>query len=130
MLFKMLLIERGYQLSDKIRERPRQMFVTKSRHLAGRVEELFITYFSSLSFASHIEEQPSNFDLMRIDARRSDEENIFNEDDDPTWRNDLPVRFSDLEEKHFPLFITFNHVRLQFLLILSVYTYFDFSSVL
>lgn len=108
----MLLIEREYQLSDKIRERPRQMFVTKSRVLVRKVEELFITYFSSLSFASHMEAQ---FDLESIDTKSSDEENIFNEDDDPMWRNDLPERFSDLEARHFPLFITFDHVRHLFL---------------
>jgi hypothetical protein len=107
MLFKILLVERDYQLSDKIRARPRQMFVTNSRKLVGKVEELFITYFSSLAFASHMEESSYS---KRTDARSSVEENIFNEDDDPTWQNNLPERFCDLEEQHFPLFIAFDHV--------------------
>ena len=109
MLFKMLLMERDYQLSDRSRQPPRQMFVTKSRVLARKVEEHFITYLTSLSFASHIEQLSSR----KNNGNAADEENLFNEDDDTKWRNDLPGKFTDLEDDHFPLFMTFDHVRIR-----------------
>src|SRR6266511_5132660 len=108
MLFKMLLIEREYQLSDRSRQPPRQMFVTKSRVLARKVEEHFTTYLSSLSFASYTEEHSPS---VKYNEGGADEENLLNEDDDTKWRNDLPENFTDLEDNHFPLFITFDHVR-------------------
>ncbi|KAK0198015.1 hypothetical protein F5146DRAFT_1130959 [Armillaria mellea] len=33
---------------------------------------------------------------------------LFTEDDDDEWRTDLPIKYSDLEQSHFPLFITFD----------------------
>ena len=51
MLFKMLLIERGYILSGSDAPRPRQVFVTQSRVLAGKVQEYFIKLADSLKVA-------------------------------------------------------------------------------
>src|SRR5260221_13997200 len=111
MLFKILLIERDYQLSEKLRQRPRQMFVTQSRALVAKVEELFMTYISSLAFASHLDEP-----VARGNMNTSD---IFNPQDDTEWRNDLPGKFSELEDRHFPLFIAFDSVRFLFRLFTS-----------
>ncbi len=41
MLFKMLLVERTFQLMESDLPRPRQVFVTKSRMLAKKVQEYF-----------------------------------------------------------------------------------------
>ena len=112
MLFKILLIERDYQLSEKLRQRPRQMFVTQSRALVAKVEELFMTYLSSLAFASHLDEP-----VARGNMNTSD---IFNLEDDTDWRNDLPGKFSELEDRHFPLFIAFDSVRFLFRLFTSL----------
>jgi len=106
MLFKILLIERDYQLSEKLRQRPRQMFVTQSRALVAKVEELFMTYLSSLAFASHLDEP-----VARGNVNTSNRDDIFNAEDDTEWRNDLPDKFSELEDRHFPLFIAFDGVR-------------------
>jgi hypothetical protein len=105
MLFKMLLIERAHQLSDGSQQPPRQMFVTKSRVLAGKVDEHFKTFLVSLSFASDGDEPPSS-----SNEDPADEENIVHEEDHTKWRNDLPEKFTELEDRHFPLFITFDHV--------------------
>ena len=117
MLFKMLLIERTYQLSDGSQPRPRQMFVTKSRVLAGKVDEHFKTFLMSLSFPSDIEQPfPSKNDP-------ADEENIVDEEDNTKWRNDLPQKFTKLEDQHFPLFITFDHVSHLYIIFLWFWSY-------
>ncbi|KAF8972584.1 hypothetical protein BDZ97DRAFT_1752471 [Flammula alnicola] len=106
MLFKMLLIERAYQMSSES-TRPRQIFVTKSRVLAKKVEEHFVMYLASLASASHITKEMRSPRLERVD---DDDENLRNEEDNDKWRNDLPPRFSQLEDRHFPLFVTFDRL--------------------
>ena len=106
MLFKMLLIEQAYQLSEERRQRPRQMFVTKSLALNMKVEELFMTYLSSLAIPLH-EDKP----VTRRNANMSDGDIFYQEDAIMEWISDLPDRFSELEDRHFPLFITFDKVR-------------------
>ena len=109
----MLLIQRAYQLSDRSQPPPRQLFVTKSRALAGKVDEHFRTFFMSLLFASDIE-QPSFSKNKDV----ADEENIIDEEDNTKWRNDLPEKFTELDDRHFPLFITFDHVSTTYNIIL------------
>ena len=106
MLFKMLLIEQAYQLSEERRQRPRQMFVTKSPALNMRVEELFMTYLTSLTIAS-----PGDEPATRRNMNMSDGDIFHQEDADMEWLSDLPNKFSELEDRHFPLFITFDKVR-------------------
>ena len=36
---------------------------------------------------------------------------LVNQDDNDKWRSDLPERFSELRDEHFPLFITYDLVR-------------------
>jgi hypothetical protein len=109
MLFKMLWIERAYQMSIEYTARPRQVFVTKSRKLAQKVEEHFTKYLASLVFSSE-----TRRDIQALKSKTSrqdgDDENLWNEDDDTEWRNDLPKGFSKLEDCHFPLFLTFDQV--------------------
>ncbi|KAG7450840.1 uncharacterized protein BT62DRAFT_1001654 [Guyanagaster necrorhizus] len=105
MLFKMLLIERTFQLMESDLPRPRQVFITKSRILAKKVQEYFVKLSSSLTIAS----RPS-VDLMNLPRapQYQDDSGLIDVDDVVNWRTDLPAKYSDLKEKHFPLFITFD----------------------
>ena len=107
MVFKMLGIERAWTMHNG-EAKPRQLFVTQSRVLAGKVEEYFLKVLDSFSIASL---------TPREIAKRAKEKQSRNEDgvlvdldDDTRWRNDLPERFSQLDDRHFPLFITFDKV--------------------
>ncbi|KAI5997877.1 hypothetical protein F5J12DRAFT_895738 [Pisolithus orientalis] len=106
MLFKMLGIQRAWQLQSEGSgmPRPRQIFVTKSPVLANKVEEYFVKLLESLSLAGYtLEElarlQPSNMDLEMVDP-----------DDVPDTQNGIPQRYSELEDHHFPLFLTFDRL--------------------
>ena len=107
MLYKMLRIERAWASSVDF-AKPRQLFVTQSRVLAGKVEDYFSKLMDSLATASH---SPRELIKHARAKRTQREEKLFvDADDDTEWRNDLPERFSLLEDKHFPLFITFDKV--------------------
>jgi hypothetical protein len=106
MLFKMLGIERAYNMLSEDLAHPRQVFITQSRVLVGKVEELFLKYLESLSAGS-----PGYQDIFqRVSNRGVDDGFLIHEDDNEEWRSDLPQRYSDLEDRHFPLFITFDAV--------------------
>lgn len=111
MLFKMLGIERAW---DSVRRsvdenipRPRQVFVTQSRVLAEKVEE----YYKKLA-ESHIAATRSAEESAQLGANKENPENraLVDQDEEELWRGSLPKKFSDLEDEHFPLFVTFDHV--------------------
>ncbi|KAK0232752.1 hypothetical protein IW262DRAFT_1259998, partial [Armillaria fumosa] len=106
MLFKMLLIERTFQLMGSDLPRPRQVFVTKSRMLAKKVQEYFEKLTSSLAIAS----RPSADLTNQSRAQYRDDSGLIDADDIVDWRTDLPAKYSELEERHFPLFITFDNL--------------------
>ncbi|KAF8261742.1 hypothetical protein EI94DRAFT_1745299 [Lactarius quietus] len=106
MLFKMLGIENSWQQNRELRpNRPRQLFVTQSRMLADKVEEYFIKLLQSLVLASKIEGGIS--ELLERQKNR-EEAGLVDQDEAINWREDLPQRFSDLLDSHFPMFITFD----------------------
>jgi hypothetical protein len=110
MVFKMLGIENSWQQNRELRpNRPRQLFVTQSRMLADKVEEYFIKLLQSLVLASKSEGGIS--DLLERQKIR-DEAGLVDQDEAINWREDLPQRFSDLQDTHFPMFITFDKVQL------------------
>ena len=106
MLFKMLGIERAYSMFSEDLAHPRQVFITQSRVLVGKVEERFFKYLESLSAGSSGHQNT----FQRIRNRDIDDEFLIGEDDNEEWRSDLPQRYSELEDIHFPLFITFDAV--------------------
>ncbi|KAG6816264.1 hypothetical protein H0H87_007345 [Tephrocybe sp. NHM501043] len=108
MLFKMLFIERTFQMNSSNMPKPRQIFVTKSRVLAGKVEEYFLKLSESLKIASQSPEDLRKHVLAKRD--QSDEDNLVDLDDEDNWRNDLPRSFSELGDSHFPLFLTFDRI--------------------
>ena len=84
---------------------PHQVFITQSRVLVGKVEECFFKYLESLNAGSgHLNT------LQRIRNCDVDDEFYIDEDDNEEWHSDLPQRYSELENNHFPLFITFDVV--------------------
>jgi hypothetical protein len=108
MLFKMLLRER---ISRGLGgPKVRQVFVTQSRVLAERVEE----YFNNLiqSYAGNL--QSTEEREWRATKRKEIEKNLVELDEEDDSASNLPLRFSELEDKHFPLFLTFDKARHSF----------------
>ncbi|TFK76619.1 P-loop containing nucleoside triphosphate hydrolase protein [Pluteus cervinus] len=102
-LLKILLVERNYwNGTSPSKRRPRQMFVTKSHLLANRVEHQFYNYASATlpDLASRPTQDVDDFT------------NLLDYDDNQATfglsKNNLPLKFSELEDHHFPLFITFD----------------------
>ena len=108
MLFKMLGIERAYSMFSKDLAHPRQVFITKSRVLVGMVEKRFFKYLESLNAGSS-GHQNTLQRIRNLDINRGDEY-IIHDNDNEEWHSDLPQRFSELDDNHFPLFITFDAV--------------------
>ncbi|KAI9462690.1 hypothetical protein HD554DRAFT_2175805 [Boletus coccyginus] len=100
MLFKMLGIQRAWEMQATSMPKPRQIFVTKSRVLATKVQEYFTKLLESLALAGYSLEE-----LRRVQARNTESGLVDADDEDQT---DIPRRYSALEENHFPLFVTFD----------------------
>ncbi|KAJ7743864.1 hypothetical protein B0H16DRAFT_1889844 [Mycena metata] len=104
MLYKMLLVEADYELAkEEVPETPkrRQLFVTQSRILAEKVEE----HFSKLSAGYRPSEKADNLAKAKTSTFA-----LVDIDDEVNWRSDLPKRYSELTEDHFPLFVTFDRL--------------------
>ncbi|KAF4623894.1 hypothetical protein D9613_001576 [Agrocybe pediades] len=108
MLFKMLGIERAYTARKDTMQKPRQIFVTQSRVLAGKVEEYFAKLLDSLATADRTREELAH--IVKSNRQKQEETGLVDEDDDHNWRADLPKEFSELQDQHFPLFITFDRL--------------------
>ena len=104
MLFKMLGIERAWQMqmSGSNVPKPRQIFVTKSRVLATKVEEYFTKLIESLALAGYSLE-----DLKKMQTQSTETGLVDADDIDQV---DIPEKYSLLEESHFPLFVTYDRV--------------------
>jgi len=76
--------------------------------LAGKVGEYFLKLMESLLMGSHSLEELAV--IVKNNPVRQDEDGLIDVDDEENWRDDLPKQFSLLEEKHFPLFITYDKV--------------------
>ncbi|KAH9919767.1 uncharacterized protein BXZ73DRAFT_104875 [Epithele typhae] len=107
MLFKMLGMERAWESHRDVMPKPRQLFVTQSRVLAEKVEEYFVKLLESLATAGH-----SHTELVEIAARkkRQQEQGLVDRDEEIYWRGDLPQRYGELKDEHFPMFVTYDHI--------------------
>ena len=105
MLFKMLAIQRVWQQCPDMGPRPRQVFITQSRVLAAKVQEYFAKLMLSLETAAY---SPEELRATETDAEQEME--LVDQDDNERWRSDLPEKFSELLDDHFPLFITYDRV--------------------
>ncbi|KAG8982213.1 hypothetical protein FRB93_008309 [Tulasnella sp. JGI-2019a] len=105
MLFKMIALERAAELNGT---KIRQIFVTQSRVLARRVEE----YFGRLIATSRpaparlgggkVKEGP------RVGTKFGEE--LIGYDNEADEDERLPTKWSELQDSHFPLFLTFNQL--------------------
>ncbi len=82
MLFKMLLIERTFRLMASDLPRPRQIFVTKSRMLAMKVQEYFAKLAGSLAMASH---SPADLTNLPTAPRYQADLGLVDVDDIEDW---------------------------------------------
>ena len=121
-VFKMFGIERAWQDQGYGGPRPRQLFVTRSRLLAEQVEE---EYMSLLHLLSASPEAPQHV-RERVQQWNSRQKEIFKPDDVEDIRDDLPKKYSELSDTHFPLFITMNTVgttiAIVFLALMTMYS--------
>jgi hypothetical protein len=104
MNYEMLRMQQATQGTSTLSRRPlRQLFVTQSRILAGRVQEYFMKMM-----LSHTTGQKSHKELERLAQRNLVKEGheMPDLDDEDDERADLPKKFSELEDRHFPLFLT------------------------
>ncbi|KAJ7293966.1 hypothetical protein C8J57DRAFT_1444990 [Mycena rebaudengoi] len=105
MLYKMLLVETDYELSKDAEGTPKrwQLFVTQSRILAEKVEEHFGKLFAGY--------RPGGAGPGKAAAKtKTVTDALVDADDELNWRSDLPTKYSDLKDEHFPLFITFDRL--------------------
>jgi hypothetical protein len=106
-VFKIFGIERAWQNQGCVGPRPRQLFITKSRLLAEKVERDYVSLLYSLSTGPdaplYVRDR-----IQRWNSRRK--KVIFNPDDTEGEREDLPEKFSELRDSHFPLFLTMDTV--------------------
>ncbi|OCH88979.1 hypothetical protein OBBRIDRAFT_757238 [Obba rivulosa] len=107
MLFKMLGIERSWELYRDTMPKPRQLFVTQSRVLAEKVEEYFLKLYGSLATANQTLEELAQ---VLQNKKQQQEQGLVDRDEEVLWRGDLPKRFAELKDEHFPMFITFDHL--------------------
>ncbi|KZT68439.1 hypothetical protein DAEQUDRAFT_671296 [Daedalea quercina L-15889] len=108
MLFKILGIERSWQACEGALVKPRQLFVTQSRVLAEKVQEFFTELHASLLTADKSPEE-----LKRMaSARRFQQDDVMVDKDEEVelGRGDLPRRYSELTDEHFPMFVTFDQL--------------------
>ncbi|QRV93433.1 UvrD-like helicase carboxy-terminal domain protein [Ceratobasidium sp. AG-Ba] len=96
-VFKIIGIEKLFEQMDEV-TKPRQVFVTQSRVLALRVQEYYHNLVSSSRpTTDHTNLQEEEQVLVDLDDEDS---NVFG----------LPPKYSMLEDKHFPLFLTYDQL--------------------
>lgn len=111
MLFKILGMEWAWEAcrnepGEPI-SRPRQIFVTKSRVLAERVED----YYMKLA-ESHVAARRTTAESIALASAKNDRRThgLVDKDEEDLYRSTLPRSFADLKDEHFPLFLTFDGV--------------------
>ena len=106
-VFKIFGIERAWQNRGSFGPRPRQLFITKSQLLADKVEHDYVNLLFSLSASP----DTPQYIRDRIQLWKSrGKNNVLDPDDAEGMRDDLPEKFSELQDSHFPLFITVDTV--------------------
>ncbi|KAH9172875.1 hypothetical protein EDB89DRAFT_2229121 [Lactarius sanguifluus] len=102
-VLKIFGIERAWQNRGSVGSRPRQLFITKSQLLANKVEHDYTNLLFSLSAGQNMPQYVRER-IQHWDSRRRNK--ILDLDDADGTRDDLPEKFSELQDGHFPLFIT------------------------
>lgn len=110
MLYKMLSVEATYLDNPDLfnRRRPKQLFVTQSRVLAARVKE----YYDSIALTLGKVRKVVDVSSSSTPEKRGGDALLREGLDDDDLPHRLPRSFADLEEHHFPLFLSFDQVML------------------
>ncbi|KDQ15746.1 hypothetical protein BOTBODRAFT_31632 [Botryobasidium botryosum FD-172 SS1] len=106
MLFRMLFREKTPNSLDR---KLRQVFVTQSKVLAKHVHGYYKKLDETLEAGSKSIEEIKNLAAAKRESQE-EEEDLFDLDDEDETRSDLPERYSELDDSHFPLFVTFNQL--------------------
>ena len=86
-------------------DKPRQLFVTQSQMLATNVK----TYYQKL-WAPYVADPRG--DASKKAARADTEADLLvDHAEEAVFNDSLPDRYSELKGEHFPLFLSFDHVR-------------------
>ena len=97
MMYKIILVERGWWTASWDLSRPRQMFVTCSPMLSRRVQRTVSQILESFRLADMTQQEL--VDIWKRQARPVEHS------------RPLPRKWSELEDDHFPLIISFDKVR-------------------
>ncbi|KAF8336966.1 P-loop containing nucleoside triphosphate hydrolase protein [Cantharellus anzutake] len=105
MVFKLLSFEEARRQSGFLggSGRIHQVFLTQSHVLASKVEEYYLQLLEATQIGSAL--VPGN---KRV---KSSEKHLTELDEEADDRPDLPDRFSELQDEHFPLFLTYDQLR-------------------
>ena len=116
MLFKMVAIQRIWQQYPKMGPKPRQVFVTQSRVLASKVEGYFSKLMSSFEAAASPEPHVIGKEVEEVEHvdDTMDQDDLTDKGGNQQQGSGLKERFSELRDKDFPLFITYDQVRVSF----------------
>ena len=95
-----------------MRQKPRQVFVTKSPCLAANVEDYFKQLMSTFETITHPEAHTADARAEQETEPAEQEEELIGQEYSTRWRSGLPERFSELTDEHFPLFVTYDKVQL------------------
>ncbi|TBU23100.1 P-loop containing nucleoside triphosphate hydrolase protein, partial [Dichomitus squalens] len=97
MMYKIVAIEHGWASSYTWGlTKPRQLFVTRSRMLAGQVHRTVNEVLESFRLA-----EMTQAELAELRTRRDQPEEL---------RRPVPKKWSQLDDDHFPLFLSFDQV--------------------
>ncbi|GBE80111.1 predicted protein [Sparassis crispa] len=106
MLFKMLRIERLWHLDGDRLPKPRQLFVTKSRVLAEKVQQHFGQLIEAHGAA--------DLSLQALSAMKTKmnilPSGLYDADEMADLGSYLPKRWTALRDEHFPMFITYDEL--------------------
>ncbi|KAJ1300870.1 hypothetical protein OPQ81_002508 [Rhizoctonia solani] len=103
LIYKIRAVDQEHAAKEE-RQPIRQMFVTRSRVLAQHVEATYqgLAEFTNIAFKSDTE-----LKAMAKQSQEDPDRALVEFDTEIDLRNDLPPRYSDLTDSHFPLFLSF-----------------------
>jgi tRNA G18 (ribose-2'-O)-methylase SpoU len=105
LIYKMRAVNESLAINEC--EGVRQLFVTRSRVLAQHVESSYRGLVDSMDIAS---KSKAELEAMAEHIRQNPHRALVEFDNEVDLRDDLPSRFSWLQDSHFPLFISFDKV--------------------
>ncbi|KAH7325422.1 hypothetical protein B0J17DRAFT_681298 [Rhizoctonia solani] len=104
LIYKIRAVDQEHATQED-REPVRQMFVTRSRVLAQHVED---TYRGLAEFTNIALKSSEELKEMAKQSREDPDRALVEFDTEVDLRTDLPPRYSDLSNSHFPLFISYD----------------------